>query len=223
MAQDSFTETTTRSYGSRLGNSLFGILFGLGLLVASVVLIWWNEGRTVARADLLEAGLESTVVLNAPQYDAAHDGMLVYMNGMLQGGSLFDPQFGVRSEGIMLQRHVEMFQWKESVHETKTKELGGSEKIEKTYSYDTGWSATPINASKFKRPEGHANPPFDYNDQRYNATTTIGDFTLVITSYSIHYTKLYETVTATVSLIQPLLKIRMSVIPVITLQMATTP
>jgi len=84
----------------------------------------------------------------------------------------------VRSEGIMLQRHVEMFQWKESVHETKTKELGGSEKIEKTYSYDTGWSANAINASKFKRPEGHANPPFDYNDQRYNATTTIGDFTL---------------------------------------------
>jgi len=50
---DQFTETTRTSYGANIGNSLKGILFGLILIVGSIILLWWNENRSVNQADAL--------------------------------------------------------------------------------------------------------------------------------------------------------------------------
>ena len=44
------TETTTVSWGSRLGSSLKGVLVGLGLFIAGFPVLFWNEGNTVTRA-----------------------------------------------------------------------------------------------------------------------------------------------------------------------------
>ena len=51
---DRYTETSYTSYGQNIGNSFKGILVGLLFLVGSMVLLWWNEGRSVAQADALE-------------------------------------------------------------------------------------------------------------------------------------------------------------------------
>ena len=47
---DSFTETTTKSWGSRIGESIKGVLFGLAFTVGACVLLFWNEGREIGRA-----------------------------------------------------------------------------------------------------------------------------------------------------------------------------
>ena len=42
---EQYTEVTRKGYGTRIGESITGILFGLILFIASFVLIFWNEGR----------------------------------------------------------------------------------------------------------------------------------------------------------------------------------
>ena len=44
------TETTTESWGSRLGNSIKGVLFGLALFIGGFPVLFWNEGNSVKRA-----------------------------------------------------------------------------------------------------------------------------------------------------------------------------
>ncbi len=178
MSDDIYTETITRSYGSRLGESLKGILFGLLLLAGSAVLIWWNEGRTVERTETLDAGLSATIILPEPVFNPVNNGKLVYLSGTLQGGTLVDPLFGVHAEGIMLKRDVAMYQWREQVSEETRQELGGKETEIKTYRYDTVWSSSHINSAGFKKSSDHRNPSFPYSDERFNAAATIGDFTL---------------------------------------------
>lgn len=39
-----YTETTTQSWGSRLGDSLKGIIVGIILFIVSFPLLFWNEG-----------------------------------------------------------------------------------------------------------------------------------------------------------------------------------
>src|SRR3954454_24242159 len=43
LMTDTFTETTTKSWGSRIGDSIKGVLFGLVLIVGSGVFLFWHE------------------------------------------------------------------------------------------------------------------------------------------------------------------------------------
>ena len=42
---DTFTEVTSRSWISRIGQSIVGVLIGLVMVIASIVVLFWNEGR----------------------------------------------------------------------------------------------------------------------------------------------------------------------------------
>ena len=50
---DSYTEVTSTSWFSRLGDSFKGIGTGFLLIIAATALLWWNEGRTVRTGDAL--------------------------------------------------------------------------------------------------------------------------------------------------------------------------
>ena len=50
------TETTTESWGIRLGGSIKGIAIGGALFIAGIPLLFWNEGRAVKTAKALEEG-----------------------------------------------------------------------------------------------------------------------------------------------------------------------
>ena len=55
---DSYTEVTSTSWFSRLGDSFKGIGTGFLLIIAATALLWWNEGRTVRTGDaIVEAQL----------------------------------------------------------------------------------------------------------------------------------------------------------------------
>jgi len=160
---DEFTEVQSSSWLQRLGQSFAGVLFGILLIIAACVLIFWNEGRAVKTARSLAegAGLVHTVASDKP--DSANDGKLVHMVGQLTTtGPATDPEFGVKSSGVILLRRAEMFQWTEESESDTEKRLGGGETTKTTYKYKRDWNEHPVDSSKFKQRQGHTNPQMTY-------------------------------------------------------------
>ena len=53
---DTFTQVTSTSWIARLGKSILGVLIGIVLIIAAIVLLFWNEGRAVTTARSLAEG-----------------------------------------------------------------------------------------------------------------------------------------------------------------------
>ncbi len=159
MAQNSFTETTSQSWISRLGGSIKSILFGLLLLIGSIVLMWYNEGRAVKTHKGLEEGGANVVSVESSSIDPGNNGKLIHISGRVETpDTLSDSQFGVKVNAIKLKRNVEMFQWVEQQQKTKRKKIGGGEETVTTYNYVQEWKPSLVQSSSFKEPNGHQNP-----------------------------------------------------------------
>jgi hypothetical protein len=177
---DQYTEQTTIGWGSRLGQSLKGVIFGLILFIAAFPLLWWNEGRAVRTARSLGEGAKQVIDVAAGRVEVANEGKLVHVTARAEAqGSASDALFGVSANAIKLRRVVEMYQWKESSSSRSEKNVGGSKTTTTTYSYSPVWSETAIDSGSFKRPEGHQNPPMPYHSADFNAPqVTLGAFKL---------------------------------------------
>ncbi|MDI1351848.1 MAG: TMEM43 family protein, partial [bacterium] len=81
---------------------------------------------------------------------------------------------------IKLDRTVEMYQWQEHVDTKNEKQVGGSEKETKTFTYKKVWSAQLIDSTDFKVAEHHQNPKYMplRSSTQYAKTVTLGDFLL---------------------------------------------
>jgi hypothetical protein len=159
MAQETYTEVTTRSWGSRLGGSFKGIVFGFVLVGSAVWLLFWNEGRAVRRARALTEGAGAVVSVAAGAIDPANEGKLVHLSGLAETSDVLrDETFGVAVNAIHLQRKVEMYQWREHESSSTKKKLGGGTETTTTYSYEKAWSSSVNNSNNFKLPTGHENP-----------------------------------------------------------------
>lgn len=175
------TKTIHHSYGSRLGDSFKGILGGLAAIVAGVWLLFWNEGRTVKRAQSLEEGekvCEEVADIQAP--DPAQEGRLVHFTGPARTEeTLEDAEFGVSVNGLRLERAVEMYQWVEHERRSEKKNLGGSTDEVITYTYSKEWHDSPIDSKQFDE-AGHDNPEImEFRDGEWLAqSATVGAFRL---------------------------------------------
>lgn len=166
---DQYTEISSQSYLSRLSNSLTGMLFGIALLVGSVVLLYWNEGRAVDASRALASGERQLVEAPVEAVNPALEGLLVHATGPLTAGtSAKDPVFGISGNDLVrVQRKVEMFQWQEQQVTNQHESVGGTKTAEVTYKYHTGWSEKPWDSSKFRYPEGHQNPAMPVHSQTF--------------------------------------------------------
>ena len=149
-----YQEVTKTSYGSRLGNSLKGILTGLALFVAASVLLWWNEGRAVKTSKMLKSA--EAVCVDVPDVsvvDPALNGKMIHATAVAKTDEvLSDPDFGVQAGAIRLVRETEYYQWVEhSQSETRDK-LGGGQETVTTYTYSKEWVGSPINSASFHDP-----------------------------------------------------------------------
>ena len=155
-----YTETTTTSYVERLGNSIKGIFFGILFIIWSIVLLSWNEGRTIDTTTGLAEGQKLTVEGNVSPINTALEWKLVHINGKADTTEiLMDDIFRVQKNAIKLIRTVEMYQWKE-ISKTRTHDnVDGSETKTTTYTYDKIWSKESINSSSFHE-SWHENPVF---------------------------------------------------------------
>ena len=149
-----YQEVTTTGYGTRVGNSFKSIGSGFVLLIAATALLWWNEGRAVKTAKMLEeAGGAWVEMPNPSKIDSNLDGELVCGTAMATTeDSLSDNQFGIGAKAIALKRKVEYYQWVEHSESKSEDKLGGKEVTTTTYTYSQEWVPSPVQSSQFKDP-----------------------------------------------------------------------
>ncbi|MDO4629962.1 MAG: TMEM43 family protein [Planctomycetia bacterium] len=149
------------------------------LIIAAIMLLFWNEGRTINRYKTLKQGLEISIPVKSDEVLKENNGKLVYTTGELKTNetlkdSVF-PQVSVNA--LKLNRKVEMYQWEETITEHTEKNLGGSTTTTKTASYSKKWSDKLINSSTFME-AGHDNPvsmPYESGEQ-FAKFATLGEF-----------------------------------------------
>jgi hypothetical protein len=169
-ASDSFSETTTKSWGEKIAESIKGVLVGVGLIAASIGGLFWNEGRAVQTARSLTEGAGLVVQANSARVDAANEGKLVHVSGDTKAAApVADAEFGVSLPALKLVRVAEMYQWKEETKSETKKKLGGGEETVTTYEYVRVWSDKPIDSGKFRHPQGHGNPQMRYQQRDFVA------------------------------------------------------
>ncbi|MES1241900.1 MAG: TMEM43 family protein [Acidobacteriota bacterium] len=156
---DRVTVTTSKSWFSRIIESIKSVLVGLILFVAAFPILFWNEGRAVKTARSLEEGSGAVVSVAADSVNPANEGKLVHVSGPVStDGPVADDELGVQADGIKLLRNVEMYQWVEEEKSETRKKLGGGEETVTTYTYSKEWKGEPVNSSSFHESSGHENP-----------------------------------------------------------------
>jgi hypothetical protein len=177
----SFTETTTKSWFSKLKSGLAGLVIGPILVIGMIWLLSWNEGRSVQTYRALVEGAGIVVSIENGTLDPANEGKLVHVSGPVKpNGTPEDPMLGVSAEGAAgLNRQVEMYQWIEDSRSETEKTLGGGEETVTTYSYKKEWRPRPVDSSDFKQSGQHQNPDMPIEGDRFTvATATLGAFTV---------------------------------------------
>lgn len=159
-------EVTRTSWLRRMGQALAGALIGLALVVGSVGMLFWNEGRAIRTAQGFAEGADVVVDVVADRIDPANDGKLIHASGMLTSEApVADLEFGLRVAAVRLQRQVDMYQWKEETATESRTRFGGGDERATTYKYVRAWSDKPVDSTRFKEPRGHANPPMPFQSQ----------------------------------------------------------
>jgi len=150
-----YTETTSTSWFDRLGASFRGIGFGIVMIIAGTIVLWWNEGNFVGTEDALREAQSVTQELgDITKLDNAKNGMLVHATGPVETKDMLsDPVFGLSINAIRLERTVEFYQWVEKSKSEKKKKLGGGEETVTTYTYEQQWVNKPEDSSAFKDPD----------------------------------------------------------------------
>lgn len=177
---DSFVQTTSTSWLSRIGQSIVGVLIGILLIVGSIILLFWNEGRAVQTARSLAEGGKVVIDVSADAIDPGNEGRLIHVSGDAAAKApLADQQFGISTVALRLVRVAEMYQWEEDKHEETHKSVGGSEQTTTTYTYKKVWSTQSIDSQNFHQRDNHINPAKKYGGVDLTASdATLGAFRL---------------------------------------------
>lgn len=184
MPQGTYTTTSTTSWFSRIGGSFKGIFSGIILFIIGIVVLFWNEGRTIRRTKALNSAQSQTITVNADAVDPANDGKAVCVAGMADTTDILaDATTGISQKAIMLNRSVEYYQWQEEKSEKTEKKVGGKEEKVTTYSYEKRWVSRPIDSNTFTDPEAPQKYPnqvaITLNDEKWFAkNVTLGAFKL---------------------------------------------
>ncbi len=151
---DSFTETTTKSWGARIINSIKWILFWFILFIASFILLYWNEWR-IDISKIAKTAIEIDSKTKAP---LKINQKLISTTGIFKSDEKIWDTYLKEWNYLWVNRKTEMYAWKEKSESKTKKNLWGSETKETTYTYSKEWTSFPSNSSNFKRPEWHLNP-----------------------------------------------------------------
>jgi len=174
--------TSRKSYLSRQGESFKKIFLGIIVVIAAIILLARNENRFVKQKAALKEGESIVVETVSSPVDPDLEWNLIhfYWETYSSAKDLVDNVFGIKTEGLKLERRVEMYQWIEKTKTTTKDELGWAETTTTTYSYTTDWKNTAIDSSEFYEEPWHKNPShWEYLDQeREKEPILVWDFTL---------------------------------------------
>lgn len=150
-----YQETTRQSYGSKVKNSFQGIFWGIILIIAGTIVLWWNEGRAVKASDALKDFQKNYVELSdINTVDPAFEGKAIHASGVAAtADTLRDAAFGIAVNAMRIVRNVEYYQWTQSSESVSKDKLGGSTETTTTYTYEPAWCSDPVNSNEFKDPD----------------------------------------------------------------------
>lgn len=153
-----YTEVTRTGYGTRLKNSLGGVLIGILMFIGGTILLWWNEGRAVKTSDMLKEGQKNYVEMENPAVKSPDmEGQLVHAVALATTtDSLSDGTFNVGAVAVKLHRTVEYYQWIEHEKTEKKDKIGGAQETTHTYTYSKEWTGSPVISGEFKDPDYQA-------------------------------------------------------------------
>ena len=179
---DHVSVTSHHSYGSRVGNSLKSILWGIVLVIGSIVLLVWNENNYVKQKAALDEWAsiiqeaESTQINSELEWKEVH----VYGDTASEAEALQDNEFWVTTDDLKLKRTVEMYQWYEESSEDCDDNYGWSEDCTTTYDYYKKWDEEAIDSTNFYSSNGHENPSTREfsTKERAKSPITLGVYTL---------------------------------------------
>lgn len=77
-------EESERSWTSRIGGAMTGLVLGGLIFLAAFPLLFWNEGRAVKRYKTLKEGAGSVVTASPDKVDPAHEGKLIHVTATAQ-------------------------------------------------------------------------------------------------------------------------------------------
>lgn len=154
----------------RLKNSFFGVCIGLLFVPGAVLLLGWNEYRTVHRSrGLAEAARVIQTVPDVQQATPSLNDALVHLTGAATSDQeLRDKEFPVTSKGLRLQRQVEVYHWHEEPQPARAGDSSDSQQ-RRGVQYVKEWTRKPIDSSKFKNSVQYRNPMPCYDEQTYDA------------------------------------------------------
>lgn len=176
---DTVTVVERQGWLSRLGGAIGGVFIGLLLILIGLGLLFWNEGRSVKTARSLDEGAAQVQSISADAVDPAAEGRLVHLSGVVTTEeTLTDPEFDVSALALLLERNVEMFQWRENEETREEKKVGGAVEKTTTYTYEKIWSSSHVSSDNFKNAAEHRNPSrFPYEHEKWTASdATLGAF-----------------------------------------------
>ncbi len=150
--------------------TIVATIVGITLLLAGSAGLFWNEWRSAARTATLLAGERSVVSLAVDAVPTVPPAGLVHLAGEARASdSIVDPLFPVRSDGLRLDRIVEMYQWRE--HREGTGD-------DREYRYERVWAEGRIPSERFRAGGSRVNPapPPIASERHYPTEVTIGAF-----------------------------------------------
>ena len=159
------TKTSSKKTGGFLGGFL--------LVIGGIMVLWFNEGRTVKTQSAINEALKNYKDVTSKKVDSSNDGKVIATTGKIDlsnSAELKDSKFGISVKAAKLKRVVEMYQWNESC-ET-------DEDDKETCKYEKDWSNKSIDSSEFKKAD-HDNPAFKFEGEEFEADNVkVGAFDL---------------------------------------------
>ena len=151
-----------KGFGTRIGNSVKGIFGGIIFILIGIGLLIFNEVNSVRNIKKVKELRESYVEVKSDVVNKEYEGKLIVTSGKLDFADqeLKDETFNITIKTPIMERKVEMYQWKETKTET-------DEKV--TYEYEKVWDDSVIKSSEFKDASSHSNPtsmPYNSGSKR---------------------------------------------------------
>jgi len=177
---DVYVERSQQSLAGNIMGSIVASFFGLLIVVGSIYLEIWNEGRAVKDHQSLQTAARGLVSLSAANFDPSNEGKVIYMNGtVVTKKALIDPDFDIKLQALRIIRSTSMYQWTEDRESSTDKKVGGGSETVTTYTYEKEWQDKIVDSSSF-RESSHGNPKqFKFPERNFTADdATMGAYDL---------------------------------------------
>jgi len=178
----SYTETVTKSYGSKIMDSLKWILIGLLMFLASFVVLWTNEW-TVDMSKIAKTSIE----VEANKINSENNEKFISTTWEINSEEqIWDNLYLKNGNYIFVSRKVEMYSWKEKSTSSTDKNLWGSETTTTKYDYYKEWTENPEKSIDFKQSQWHNNPEKKISSSDNKVfTTQVWEFNIKTSNLSL--------------------------------------